>query len=91
MGAKRHTANNLFGSVLPMTMSVITVPLYLRVIGDAQYGVLALVWLFLGYFGVFDPGITRAALFHSARLRDRTQEKKRESVFWTALAVDVGI
>ena len=80
---------NLLGSVAPMFVSVITVPRYLHLIGPDRYGVLALGWLFLGYFGLFDPGITRAAVFHIARLHSPEQQREREDVFWTALAVNV--
>ena len=89
MGVQRNTAYNLLGSFVPMIVGVVTVPIYLRLIGEARYGVLALVWLFLGYFGLFDPGITRAALFHIARLDGREHEKERESVLWTALAINL--
>lgn len=90
MSVRRNTLYNLLGSLAPMAVGVITVPVYLRLIGDARYGVLALVWLFLGYFGLFDPGITRAALFHIAKLGNREQQKEREDVFLTALAVNLG-
>lgn len=88
MTIKRHTVYNLAGSITPMLVSMLTVPAYLHLIGSARYGVLALTWLFLGYFGLFDPGITRAATFHIARLHARTEDRERESVFWTALGVN---
>ena len=89
MSLKRHTVYNLAGSTVPLLVGLFTVPAFLHLIGTARYGVLALVWVFLGYFGLFDPGITRAATFHLARLHGPTEKKARESVFWTALGVNL--
>lgn len=87
---QRHTIYNICGSIAPLFVGMVTVPPYLHLIGEARYGVLAIVWVFLGYFGIFDPGITRAASYHIARLFDPQHDRERESVFWTALVVNLG-
>ncbi len=90
MSLKKNTFYNIVGSLTPMVVSVVTVPVFLHLVGAARYGVLALVWLFLGYFGLFDPGVARAAEYHIARLHGQEHDTERESVFKTALVINAG-
>jgi O-antigen/teichoic acid export membrane protein len=70
-----------------MFVSVVTVPIYLHLIGTAEYGVLAIVWMFLGYFGVFDPGISRATAYNISRMKNESL-LERQSIFWTAVTIN---
>ncbi len=84
---RRNAFVNLGGYALQFAVALIATPLYIHRIGADRYGILAIVWLFLGYFGLFDMGLGSATTALVARLRGGA---RRSSLFWTALAMNVG-
>jgi O-antigen/teichoic acid export membrane protein len=84
MSIGKHTLANLAGSVAPMLVALVTVPHYLSAIGEERYGVLAVIWLLLAYFGFVDLGFGRAVAQRLAWLTDACAQE-RSRVVWTGV------
>jgi O-antigen/teichoic acid export membrane protein len=87
---KTNFVINVLGAIVPLGVALVTVPIYVRHIGEARYGVLSIVWVLLGYLGFLDLGLSRAAVNALARLRDAPQQA-RARVLVTTLVLNVGL
>lgn len=90
MSIGRHTAYNLLGFLIPALLGLIAVPAYLALIGTERFGVMALAWLVLGYFGLFDLGLGRATAQRIAVLRDASGDDRAKALA-TSLIANIGI
>ncbi len=90
MNVGRNSLYNLAGSIVPLILALVTVPLYIKLVGVERYGALAIAWLILGYFGFFDMGLGRATAQRIATLTDAS-DQERSNVFWTAMVVNLGM
>lgn len=77
----------MVGAILPLLLTLFTIPPYLRLVGDVRFGVLAMVWLLLSYFAIFDMGLGRATSRSIAQLKGAS-EGSRAKVFWTAFLIN---
>ena len=84
----RNLVVNVVGPLLPMVVSFVTVPLYIHAIGAARYGVVTLTWILLGYLGVLDFGLSRAAANALGRLA-HASSRERSSVLITTLYLNL--
>ena len=57
---KRNILWNLLGNVLPLLVGLLLFPLIIKAYGLERFGLLTLAWALVGYFGLFDLGLSRA-------------------------------
>lgn len=51
---------NLLGTGIPFGFAIVCMPLLLHTLGADRYGLLILAWAVVGYFSIFDFGLSRA-------------------------------
>lgn len=73
-----------FGRGLPLILGLFTIPLLVDGLGSERYGMLNLIYLILGYFGLFDLGLGRATTKFVAEYAARQEEKLLSELVWTA-------
>jgi O-antigen/teichoic acid export membrane protein len=64
----RDLAWNVLGNCLPLLAAVFSIPPLVHALGTTRFGLLSLAWMFVGYFGLFDLGLSRA-LTHAVAVR----------------------
>ena len=79
----RNAAANLCGALVPAIVALATVPLVVRQLGDARYGVYSLVTAIVGYFAVIDINVTAGSIKYIAQFNaNRDQVRIDETVFF---------
>ncbi|MFW6147000.1 MAG: flippase [Thermodesulfobacteriota bacterium] len=81
----RNTIWNLIGQLIPLIVAIFALPPLIRILGTDRFGVLALAWVVIGYFSLFDLGLGRALTQLVARRLGTGQESDISPFVWTAL------
>ena len=87
----RNTVLNLIGLGAPLMVAIFTIPLLIKTIGPARFGVLTLVWMVVGYCGLFDLGLGRALTKLVAEKLGAQKESEIPALIWTALLLMAGL
>ena len=87
----RNTVLNFFGLVVPLAVGFVTIPLVVRALGNDRFGILALVWVVFGYFGLFDLGLGRTTTRSIADALGRNESGKLAGTLWTTVYLQTGI
>jgi O-antigen/teichoic acid export membrane protein/glycosyltransferase involved in cell wall biosynthesis len=83
----KNSILNLGGQVLPMLVGVLTIPYIVRGLGTAEYGILSIAMMVLGYFNIFDLGLSRATVKFVAENLGSEEVHKVPELVWTSLSL----
>jgi len=87
----KNSIFNLLGQALPMLVGVLTVPTIVKGLGTSGYGILSIAFMVLGYFTIFDLGLSRATVKFVAEHLSSDKLHKIPELVWTSLLLLVAL
>jgi O-antigen/teichoic acid export membrane protein len=83
----RNAFSNLLGAVIPALVALGTVPLVVKGLGDANYGVYSLVTAIVGYFAVIDINVTAGSVKFIAEFNAHQDQRRIDETVFFGLTV----
>lgn len=83
----RNSALNFIGLVIPLGLAVIAIPPLVHGYGAQRFGILTLGWAAVGYFNLFELGLSRALTQAVASRMGSRDEPGIASLVWTTLGL----
>lgn len=81
----RGAAWNQLGQLLPVVAALVLVPQLIQGLGVDRFGVLSLAWMLIGYFSLFDLGVSGALTRLVAERLAQRREEEIPALVWTSL------
>src|SRR3954447_18101947 len=87
----RNTIWNFAGVAVPVPIALIAIPSLIGRLGSERFGLLTIAWALMGYFGVFDFGLSRATTSYLARAIHHEDEPEIRRLFWSSVAAHLAL
>ncbi len=78
---------SLSSKFFPLLISLFSIPIIIRNIGEERFGILAIAWAFIGYFNFFDFGLGKALTKSISEKLSHNKLKEIPDIFSTALTI----
>ncbi|HIJ59926.1 MAG TPA: flippase [Nitrospirae bacterium] len=83
----KNSLYNIAGFVLPIISALVAIPFIIKGFGVERFGFLTLSWAIVGYFNLFDFGISRALTFYISSAISKKDLKEIKYIVCTAIAM----
>jgi O-antigen/teichoic acid export membrane protein len=82
---------NIIGTCSPILVAIICLPILKRALGTDRLGIISLAWVVVGYFGLFDLGLSRALTKLVAEKLGQKRTAEVIPLIWTSLSILAGV
>ncbi|MBN2412752.1 flippase [candidate division KSB1 bacterium] len=83
----RNTLLNIVFQAVPLVIALVTIPILIRGLGTDRFGVLSIAWMFMGYFSLFDFGISRVLIKMVGEKLAAEQTDDIPPLYWTGFII----
>jgi O-antigen/teichoic acid export membrane protein len=87
----RNAVWNLIGASSPILVALFCLPILKTKLGTDRLGIISLAWVVIGYFGLFDLGLSRALTKLVAERLGQRREDEIPGLVWTSLFLMAGL
>lgn len=87
----RNTIWNFLGVAAPVPAALVAIPLLIAGLGQERFGLLTIAWAVMGYFSVFDFGLSRATTGFLAQACHDGDEEAARQLFWSSTAAHLSL
>lgn len=88
-GLSRNLIINSIGNLIPLFVTLILLPILVRVMGPQRYGFMSILMLFTGYLSLFDFGIGKAANNLIYNYKDHEDSGGPLVIFWETVILEI--
>lgn len=85
----KNSTINFLGMALPLIVGIIAIPFAIKGLGKEEFGILSIAWVILGYFGLFDFGLSRATTKFVSEMLGKNDILSIPPIIWTSIFVSI--
>lgn len=80
-----NTFYSIVGNLLPIIIALFAIPITIRGLGIEKFGLLSIIWILIGYFGLFDMGLGKAMTQIISEKLGKNAANEIPEIFWTTI------
>lgn len=85
----KNTLLNFVVQLLLIPLAVVSIPILIGRLGNEAFGILSIVWVFIGYFALLDFGIGKTVTKYVAEAIARDEKQRAWRIVWVSFFVSI--